>query len=62
MFSIFSMLQKYLEDSEHLILSKLSTFEQDLTLEYRPLKTLDETKHGLRHRKLKHGRFVGQIK
>ena len=49
-----SMLRKYLEDSERLILSEPITIEQDLTLESRPLKILDESERALRHRKLKY--------
>ena len=49
-----SMLRKYLEDSERLILSEPITIEQDLTLESRPLKILDESERALRNRQLKY--------
>jgi hypothetical protein len=53
-----SMLRKYLEDAEHLVLSEPITIEQDLTLESRPLKILDESERVMRHRKLKYVKIL----
>lgn len=53
-----SMLRKYLEDSEHLVLTEPVTIAQDLTLESCPLKILDESERALRHRKLKYVKIL----
>ena len=53
-----SMLQKYLEDFVHLVLTEPVTIAQDLTLESRPLKILDESERALRHRKLKYVKIL----
>lgn len=53
-----SMLRKYLEDKECLILPEPVTIEQDLTVESQPLKILDESERVLRHRKLKYVKIL----
>jgi hypothetical protein len=48
------MLRKYLRDPEHKIDLEPITVEQDLTVEYRPVRILDSSERVMRRRMIKY--------
>ena len=53
-----SMLRKYLRDPEHHVILEPVTIEQDLTIEARPVRILEESERLLRQRTLKYVRVL----
>ena len=53
-----SMLRKYLRDPEHHVILEPVTIEQDLTIEARPVRILEESERVLRQRTLKYVRVL----
>ena len=53
-----SMLRKYLRDPEHHVILEPMTIEQDLTIEARPVRILEESERVLRQRTLKYVRVL----
>ena len=53
-----SMLRKYLRDPEHHVILEPVTIEQDLTIEARPVRILEESERVLRRRTLKYVRVL----
>ena len=53
-----SLLRKYLRDPEHRVILEPVTIEQDLTIEARPVRILEESERVLRRRTLKYVRVL----
>ena len=53
-----SLLRKYLRDPEHHVILEPVTIEQDLTIEARPVRILEESERVLRRRTLKYVRVL----
>ena len=53
-----SMLRKYLRDPEHHVILEPVTIEQDLTIEARPVRILEESERVLRRQTLKYVRVL----